>query len=370
MMAIVFVVRVDAMGKEGGYFIGWEDLRLDQRRTGMSWRSELSLNWTTNRVIVVDKDGNGDSVSVQGAVDMVPVDNTERVKILILPGIYREKVLVPKSKPYISFIGNENQTSGTLITWNDKASDIDSAGYELGTYRSASVTVESDYFCAAGITFENTVLAVPGGYGMQAVALRLSGDKAVLYRIRVIGTQDTLLDECGTHYFYQCHIQGSIDFIFGRSRSLYDSCLLQSTATGAGAIAAHHRESPDENTGFSFVKCVVNGTGSIFLGRAWGNYSTIVYSHCYFDNIIIPVGWSDWDQPYKQKFQGIVFISSLKHRGRLMVENRTVVFGEYQCQGRGADMKGRVPWLKHFTDEEARPFLDRKFIQGENWLRL
>lgn len=57
---------------------------------------------------------------------------------------------------------------------------------------------------------------------MQAVALRLAGDKAMLYRIRVIGTQDTLLDESGSHYFYQCHIQGSVDFIFGRSRSLYE----------------------------------------------------------------------------------------------------------------------------------------------------
>lgn len=68
---------------------------------------------------------------------------------------------------------------------------------------------------------QNTVVAVPRGYGMQAVALRISGDKAMFYRVRVLGTQDTLLDETGSHYFYQCHIQGSVDFIFGRSRSLY-----------------------------------------------------------------------------------------------------------------------------------------------------
>lgn len=56
---------------------------------------------------------------------------------------------------------------------------------------------------------------------MQAVALRLAGDKAMLYKVKVLGTQDTLLDDTGSHYFYQCHIQGSIDFIFGRARSLY-----------------------------------------------------------------------------------------------------------------------------------------------------
>jgi hypothetical protein len=53
------------------------------------------------------------------------------------------------------------------------------------------------------------------------VALRLSGDKTVLYRCRVLGTQDTLFDNIGRHYFYSCHIQGSIDFISGDARSLY-----------------------------------------------------------------------------------------------------------------------------------------------------
>lgn len=61
---------------------------------------------------------------------------------------------MPSSKPYISFIGDEDQNSKTIITWHDKASDKQADGCELGTYRSASVTVESDFFCASGITFE------------------------------------------------------------------------------------------------------------------------------------------------------------------------------------------------------------------------
>lgn len=68
---------------------------------------------------------------------------------------------------------------------------------------------------------QNSVVAVPGSYGMQAVALRVSGEKAMFYRVRILGAQDTLDDDHGSHYFRQCYIQGSIDFIFGRSRSLY-----------------------------------------------------------------------------------------------------------------------------------------------------
>lgn len=72
-------------------------------------------------------------------------------------------MLVPDSKPYISLIGVENRTSETIITWNDKASDKEkdgTHGRELGTSRSASVAIESDFFCATGITIE--VQIIPG----------------------------------------------------------------------------------------------------------------------------------------------------------------------------------------------------------------
>ncbi|KAI5334260.1 hypothetical protein L3X38_024393 [Prunus dulcis] len=348
---LVFLGGVEAgFSQSGAYaknYISWADLKVDEQKEGLNSRNELVNG---SRVIVVDKNGGGDSLTVQGAVDMVPEQNTDRVKIYILPGIYREKVLVPISKPYISFIGNQNQTSDTVITWNNKASDKDDTGSELGTYRTASVAIEADYFCATGITFENSVVAVPGGYGMQAVALRVAGDKAMFFKVKVLGTQDTLLDETGSHYFYHSHIQGSVDFIFGRSRSLYQDCVLQSTATSSGAIAAHHRDSPYEDTGFSFMNCKIIGTGSILLGRAWGAYSRAVYSYCHFDDIITPSGWSDWNHPERQK---------------------TAEFGEYHCRGRGAaERRGRVPWLKSFSFEEIRPFLDTKFIYGDQWLKL
>ncbi|XWS11340.1 hypothetical protein CRYUN_Cryun38cG0075500 [Craigia yunnanensis] len=330
----------------GKNFISWDDMKVDEYKTRLSISR---VDYNQSRVIVVDKNGGGDSVTVQGAIDMVPENNKQRVKIYILPGVYREKVIVPSCKPYISFFGNESQMSNTIISWNNKASDKDSNGGYLGTYKSASVNIESDYFCATEITFENTVIAVPGEYGRQAVALRISGDKAMFYKVKVLGTQDTLLDETGSHYFFQCHIQGSVDFIFGKSRSLYQDCLVQSTAKKFGAVAAHHRDSPYDNTGFSFVNCTINGTGKIYLGRAWGNYSRAIYSNCYLDNVIIPAGWSDWNYPFRQK---------------------TAVFGEFQCRGTGANASGRVPWSKKFSYQEVKPFLDMKFIDGEQWLRL
>ena len=62
----------------------------------------------------------------------------------------------------------------------------------------------------------------PGDEGGQAVAMKISSDKAALYGCGFYSAQDTLNDDRGRHYFKDCYIQGSIDFIFGDGRSLYE----------------------------------------------------------------------------------------------------------------------------------------------------
>ena len=57
--------------------------------------------------------------------------------------------------------------------------------------------------------------------GAQALAMRISGDKAAFYNCKFIGFQDTLCDDKGRHFFKDCYIQGTYDFIFGNGKSLY-----------------------------------------------------------------------------------------------------------------------------------------------------
>ncbi|KAL0406998.1 UNVERIFIED_CONTAM: Pectinesterase QRT1 [Sesamum latifolium] len=322
----VFVILVVWTGSEVGFgqycngnYITWDDLKVDS---------------SSNGVIVVDKNGGGDSDTVQGAVDMVSQNNAHRVKIHILPGVYSEKVHIPKSKPYISLIGYQYEATKTVITWHDKASDDDGNGGQIGTWNSSSVT--------------NTVVAPIGGEGYQAVALRIAGDKAVFYKVRFLGSQDTLLDETGTHYFYQCLIQGSTDFIFGNGRSLYQECTL-SVVGNVYAIAAQSRNSADDDSGFSFVNCTVGGTGPVYLGRAWGGYSRVIYAYTELDIDIKKDGWTD------------IGVSS---------GHNNVMLGEYECRGKGADRGGRVGWSKGLSYEEAKPYLDSTFISGDLWLNL
>ncbi|XP_042477641.1 pectinesterase QRT1-like [Macadamia integrifolia] len=352
VLSIFFAAQCCATQEDSSnYYITWKAFSID----GVN----LTQGYENSHVIVVAKDGSGDSLTVQGAVDMVPSNNKERVKIFIQPGIYRERVTVPRTKPYVSFIGKQN--SQTVITGHTKASDKDSNGREIGTVYTATVNVESDYFCATEITFQNTVVEKPGMNGAQALAFKISGDKSMLYKVRFVGSQDTLLDDSGTHYFYQCHIEGAIDFIFGTAKSLYQDCTITLTAEKAGSIAAHHRESEDEDSGFSFVNCKVNGTGKeVDLGRAWGKYARTVYSYCDLDINISEQRWSDMGDESSR---------------------RTVQFGEYESSGKGAGQMGRFmrkrakhmkhkPWVKPLSYQEAMPFLDKTFINGDKWLRV
>lgn len=66
--------------------------------------------------------------------------------------VCREKVVVPATKPYITFQGAGKDV--TVIEWHDRASDPGPNGQQLRTYRTASVTVFANYFSARNISFK------------------------------------------------------------------------------------------------------------------------------------------------------------------------------------------------------------------------
>lgn len=299
------------------------------------------------RRITVDAHGGADYHSVQAAVDSVQDYNRVNVVIKIKAGFYREKVVVPQTKPYITFVGEGRHA--TVISWHDRAGDRGTNGQQLRTYKTASVTVLSDYFSARNISFKNTAPApLPGMQGWQAAAFRISGDKAYFSGCGFYGAQDTLCDDAGRHYFRECYIEGSIDFIFGNGRSMYKNCELHSIATRFGSIAAQARNTPDELTGFAFVHCRVTGTGPLYVGRAMGQYSRIVFAFTYFDDIVAHGGWDFWD-PFSNK-------------------NKTAFFGAYKCWGPGSEAVRGTSWARELDFDAAHRFLVKSFVNGRHWI--
>lgn len=71
----------------GKTFLDWSDMEVE---LSLHPLPAASGRRNGNRIIIiVDKNGSGDSVTVQGAVNMVPILNRIRHKIYIRPGIYR-----------------------------------------------------------------------------------------------------------------------------------------------------------------------------------------------------------------------------------------------------------------------------------------
>ncbi|KAJ0745611.1 putative pectinesterase [Helianthus annuus] len=136
-----------------------------------------------------------------------------------------EKVNIPPLKSFITIEGAGAEK--TIVQWGDTAQTIGARGQPLGTYGSATFAVNSPYFIAKNITFQNTTpVPKPGAVGKQAVAFRISADTAAFVGCRFLGAQDTLYDQLGRHYYKECYIEGSVDFIFGNGLSLFEVCFI------------------------------------------------------------------------------------------------------------------------------------------------
>ncbi|BAF28827.1 putative pectinesterase 63 [Oryza sativa Japonica Group] len=314
----------------------------------LSAAEEAKVTW------VVDPKGTpGDTTftTIAAALEKVPEGNTKRVILDLKPGAeFREKLLLNITKPYITF--KSDPANPAVIAWNDMAATRGKDGKPVGTVGSTTVAVESDYFMAYGVVFKNDApLAKPGAEGGQAVALRLFGTKAAIYNCTIDGGQDTLYDHKGLHYIKDSLIMGSVDFIFGFGRSLYEGCTIVSVTKEVSVLTAQQRTKTIEGaieSGFSFKNCSIKGQGQIYLGRAWGDSSRVVYSYTDMSKEVVPIGWDGWN------------IAKPESSG--------IYYGEFKCTGPGSDAKKRVGWALDLTADQAKPFIGTHYIYGDSWI--
>jgi pectinesterase len=238
--------------------------------------------------------------ALQAAVDALPESGGE---ITLSPGVYREKVIIGKSKVWLRGLGRK--PDDVVITWSDSSRLVGN------TFKTASLEIRGDDFRATNLTVANDYwLRYPEP--SQAVALYITGDRAVIDRVRMLGHQDTLYaadKKCeGTQpdgspcrvsrqYFRDCYVEGHVDFIFGNSKAFFDRCHIHAVAHEEVMLTAHMRTAPDQDRGYVFSHCRITedeGVGKLWFGRPWRDYSRVIFLHTQIDADLERDGWREW----------------------------------------------------------------------------
>lgn len=294
---------------------------------------------------VVAKDGSGNFMTIQEAINAVPDYRKKTTTILVQPGTYKEKIIIPESKENIHLIA---KTEGKcILTYDDYAARPNIFGENKGTSGSASCYVYAPDFTAEGITFENTA----GRVG-QAVAILVKGDRAIFRKCRFLGNQDTLYaygqkyNSQSRQYYEDCYIEGTVDFIFGWATAVFNRCQIHSVGKGHVTAAA----TPEgQEFGYVFHDCTLTADSGIMtdLGRPWRDYAHVVYLNCNMGAHIKPSGWHNWNKKHAEK---------------------TAFYAEYNCTGEGANTEQRVPWSHQLTEKEAEKYAIENVLKGtDNW---
>ena len=210
-----------------------------------------------------------------------------------------------------------------------------------------------DGFLARDITFQNKAGAANG----QAVALRVGSDHSAFYRCSMLAYQDTLYVHSNRQFFVNCIVAGTVDFIFGNAAAVFQNSDITPRKPGPSQrnmVTAQSRTDINQNTGIVIQKCRIKATSDLepvieefpsFLGRPWEEYARVVVMQTTISNVIDKEGWSTWNGQRKSPY-----------------------YAEYDNNGAGADISGRVPWSLVIDEAQAKTFTAGPFIGGADWL--
>jgi len=288
-------------------------------------------NSITNQPILrVAADGSGQYKTIAAALNTISSSNTTATQIRIKPGTYREKLTI--TKPFVTFCGETGKQASTILTYNDGASTLKADGTAIGTSGSASVTIKANDISVDNITIENSF-----GVGSQAVALLAQGQRLQFRNCRLIGNQDTLYTHSGTQYYRNCHIQGTVDFIFGAATAVFDNNTIHSVGGGSALVAPSTEQTVPYGLVFLGGKVTAVSSvskGSVALGRNWRPYGAAAYIRTELGQHISAVGWVK------------------------MSENTldTARFSEYLTTGAGANPSARAPQSKQLSAAQAATY--------------
>jgi pectinesterase len=276
-------------------------------------------------VFTVAKDGTGDYLFIQDAIDAMRVYPLAPITLYIKNGVYNEKIELPANNTDVTFIGES--VDNTIIVFNDY-----SGKGKLTTFTSFTAKISGNRFRAENITFANNA----GRVG-QAVALYVDADKAVFKNCKFLGDQDTIFasGETSNQLFDSCYIEGTTDFIFGPATAVFKNCVIKGKTNSFITAASTSIGKP---YGFVFLDCKIIAdtvVTKLYLGRPWRANAKTVFINCNLTKVISPEGWDNWGNPSNEK---------------------TAYYAEYKNTGEGAANDKRVKWARQLSKNELKMY--------------
>ncbi|MBQ8463312.1 MAG: pectin esterase [Prevotella sp.] len=307
--------------------------------------------------IVVARDGTGEFRTVTDAIEVCRAFMGYHKVIFVKRGTYKEKLIIPQWLQNIEICGEDRDQ--TIITYDDHANiSMDGRFWpaelkqqlvdmgnrpKLGTFRSFTVRIDANDITLKNITIENNSARLG-----QAVALHTQGDRLRFINCRFLGHQDTVYTgmPATRHYFENCYIEGTTDFIFGPSVAWFEHCDIYCKANSYITAASTPQE---QAFGYVFNRCTITAApdvDKVYLGRPWRDYGYTLFMHCSLPRQIRPEGWHNWQKEREQ----------------------TARYLEFENTGEGAATDKRVPWSRQLSKKEAKEVtLDNVFKREDNW---
>ncbi|PKA48396.1 Putative pectinesterase/pectinesterase inhibitor 28 [Apostasia shenzhenica] len=316
--------------------------------------------------VVVAQDGSGDFSTINGALAVAPTRSQKPFVVYVKSGVYKEKVVVFRNMTNIVIVGDgDTQTKVTgSLNFVDGVVTFKTASFEGVTLESyihslcSPAVVMGDGFIARDMGFENSA----GAAKHQAVALLVQADKSVFYRCRMDAYQDTLYVHTLRQFYRDCTISGTVDFIFGDAKALFQNCLIlarRPLPNQQNIVTAQGRKSRQSATAIILHNCTLAADPSFppelhsknptFLGRPWKEFSRTFVLQSYLGSVIHSDGWLPWTGDFALN---------------------TCFYAEVDNRGPGADKSRRVTWkgVKTITYEHAEDFTVARFLWGNDWL--
>ena len=228
-----------------------------------------SMGRTESNIIMVKA---GDTQSLVHAIDQANVQNADtaspRLYILIPDGTYDlgETCLTTIAGHNIALVGQSME--GTVIMNSPKVENE-------GIGRTATLLNRGWNTYVQDLTLQNALDYYHSGPAGRAVCWQDKGQHTIFKRVRMLSYQDTYYshsEEC-QHYFEDCEIHGTVDFICGAGDVWFNRCLIVTEkhdidGRGVNVIAAPRTSVT--RWGYVFDHCTIRSDTSPFhLARGW-----------------------------------------------------------------------------------------------------